>query len=183
LLVNGTLQERRVFRVNRISDVIKDRVYSLFKNLVFIPSSTITGLNDSVIIVRLGGDKGGKTMAFKFGVTVMNCLQPNLPESFDLLGTVEAFDTYLNLKTALFDHFKSELHHLCQIDEGREPSLIVIFQKISDIKVLILIEIHSGVICDPILHEAIVVDSYLIEKIFSPLIKAAIMWITVPIVI
>jgi hypothetical protein len=81
-------------------------------------------------------------MAFKFGVTVMNCLQPNLPESFDLLGTVEAFDTYLNLKAAFFDHFKSELHHLCQIDEGKEPSLIVIFQKISDMKVPILIEIH-----------------------------------------
>jgi hypothetical protein len=35
----------------------------------------------------------------------MNCLQPNLPDSFDLLGTIEVFDTYLNLKTALFDHF------------------------------------------------------------------------------
>lgn len=37
-------------------------------------------------------------MAFKFAVMVMNCLQPNFPDSFDLLGTVETFDTYLNLK-------------------------------------------------------------------------------------
>ncbi len=128
-------------------------MYSLFKHSVFIPSSAITGLNDSTIIVRLGGDKGGKTMAFKFGVTVMNCLQPNLPDSFDLLGTIEAFDTYLNLKTALFDHFKSELCHLCQIEEGGEPSLIVIFKKMADVNVPILVEMFSGVICNPILQQ------------------------------
>jgi hypothetical protein len=45
LLVNGTLQERHVFHVNRISAVIKDRVYSSYKNSVFIPSSSITALN------------------------------------------------------------------------------------------------------------------------------------------
>ena len=39
-------------------------------------------------------------MAFKFGLTVMNCLKPNLVESFDLLGSMEAFDTYANLKVA-----------------------------------------------------------------------------------
>jgi hypothetical protein len=139
-------------------------VYSLFKHSVFILSWAITGLNDSTIIVRLGGDKGGKTMAFKFGVTVMNCLQPNLPDSFDLLGTIEVFDTYLNLKTALFDHFKSELCHLCQIEEGEEPSMIVIFKKMADVKVPILVEMFSGLICNPILHEVIVIDDDLLEK-------------------
>jgi hypothetical protein len=55
------------FSCESYSDVIIDHIYSLFKHLVFIPSSNITGLDDSTIIIRFGGDKGGKTMAFKFG--------------------------------------------------------------------------------------------------------------------
>jgi hypothetical protein len=74
--------------MNQICNVIKDRMQDLFKNSVFVPSSSITGLDDSTIIVRLGGDKEGKTMAFEFGLTVMNCLQPILPENFDLIATV-----------------------------------------------------------------------------------------------
>ncbi len=68
-------------------------------------------------------------MGFKFGVMVMNCLQLHLPERFDFLDMIEAFDTYVNLKTALFGHFKSELRHLCDIDEWREPSLFCHHQK------------------------------------------------------
>jgi hypothetical protein len=129
LLVNGTLQERRVFHVNRICDVIVDRVFDLFQHSVFVPSSSITALDDTNIIVRLGGDKGGKTMAFKFGVTVMNCLQPNLPENFDLVATIEAFDTYHNLKTAIFDYYKSELSWLCELQQGLEPSVLILFKQ------------------------------------------------------
>jgi hypothetical protein len=39
LLVNGVMQERHVFRVNCISDVIKDRVFNLLMHKVFVPSS------------------------------------------------------------------------------------------------------------------------------------------------
>jgi hypothetical protein len=163
VLVNGTLQERRVFRMNRICDVIKDRVHDLFKNSVFVPSSSITGLDDSTIIVRLGGDKGGKTMAFKFGLTVMNCLQPNLPENFDLIATVEAFDVYHNLKTAIFDHYRSELHWLCQTGEGHEPSVIAVFKKMDYSKSILLVELFTGQIGSPLLHDVVEVDENTLE--------------------
>jgi hypothetical protein len=41
-------------------------------------------------------------MASKFGFTVTNCMQPILAESFDLVTTMEAFDTHPNLKDAIF---------------------------------------------------------------------------------
>lgn len=55
----------------------------------------------------------------------------------------------------------------------------------TDVNVPILVEIFSGVSCNPILHEVFVVDDDLVEKKtdFSLLIKAAGMWITVPCVI
>jgi hypothetical protein len=59
LLVNGVRQERRVFRIKIISDVIKDQVFNLLKHKVFIPSSYHTMLNDSTVIVHPGGHKGG----------------------------------------------------------------------------------------------------------------------------
>ncbi len=46
-----------------ISDVIIDCVFYLFNHSVFVPSYSITSLDDTNIIVRLGGDRGGKTMA------------------------------------------------------------------------------------------------------------------------
>jgi len=64
LVVNGTLQERMVFRVERICDVVIDRIFSLLESNILV-------LDDNTIILRLGGDKGGNTMAFKFGCTVM----------------------------------------------------------------------------------------------------------------
>jgi len=36
LIVNGTKQERLVFRVDRICDVIKDRIFSLFESNIFV---------------------------------------------------------------------------------------------------------------------------------------------------
>jgi hypothetical protein len=77
LLVNKIMQPIRVFRVARWTQVIKLRVSKLFENQVFIPSSSFTLLDDSTIIIRFGGNKGGKKMAFKWGLTVMNAPKPN----------------------------------------------------------------------------------------------------------
>jgi hypothetical protein len=72
LLVNKTMQPRRVFRVARWTQVKELRVSKLFENQVFLPSSSFTLISDSTLIIRFGGDKGGKKMAFKWGLTVMN---------------------------------------------------------------------------------------------------------------
>jgi hypothetical protein len=65
LLINKTIQPRRVFGDARWTQVIELRVSKHFENQVFLPSSSFTLLDDSIIITRFGGDKGGKTMAFK----------------------------------------------------------------------------------------------------------------------
>jgi hypothetical protein len=96
----------------------------VLKHKVFVPSSYHTKLNDSTVIVQLGGDKGGNTMASKFGITIMNCLQPNLPENFDLIAIMEAFDAYNNLKSAIFQYYETEFHWLCNTGKGVEPTLI-----------------------------------------------------------
>jgi hypothetical protein len=160
LLVNGVMQERRVFLVKCISDVIKDRVFNLLKHKVFVPSSYHTKLNDSTVIVRLDGDKGGNTMAFKFGVTIINCLQPNFPENFDLIATMEAFDTYHNLRSAIFQHYETELHWLCETGEGVEPTLIVV----TDASALLLVETFSGTLAHPSTPHTVLVDSKTIES-------------------
>jgi hypothetical protein len=51
LLVNKTMQPRRVFRVARWTQVIGLRVSNLFENQVFLPSSSFTLLDDSTIII------------------------------------------------------------------------------------------------------------------------------------
>jgi hypothetical protein len=77
LLVNKTMQPRHVFRVARWTHVIELRVSKLFENQIFIRSSSFTLIYDSTLIIRFGGDKGGKKMAFKWGLTVINAPNPN----------------------------------------------------------------------------------------------------------
>jgi hypothetical protein len=59
------MQTRCIFRVARWTQVKELRVSKVFKNQVFRPSSSFTLLDDSTIIIRFGGDKGGEKMAFK----------------------------------------------------------------------------------------------------------------------
>jgi hypothetical protein len=160
LSVNGVMQERYIFWVKCISDVIKDQVFNLLKHKDFVPSSYNTKLNDSTVIVRLGGDTGGNSMVFKFGITIMNCLQPNLPENFDLIATMEAFDTYHNLKSTIFQPSETELHWLCKTGDGVEPTLIVV----TDASVPLLVESFSGTLAHPSQSHAILVDSETIES-------------------
>jgi hypothetical protein len=83
---------------------IELRVSKLFENQVFLPSFSFTLLYDSTLIIRFGGDKGGKKMAFKWGLTVMNAPKPNSSAALDLLATMEAFDKYNNFCDAIFQH-------------------------------------------------------------------------------
>jgi hypothetical protein len=108
LLVNKTMQTRRVFQVARWTQVIELRVSKLFENQVFLPSSSFTFLDDSTLIIQFGGDKGGKKMAFKWVLTVMNAPKPNSSAALDILATMEAFDKYNNLRDAIFQHHVEE---------------------------------------------------------------------------
>ena len=96
-----------------LSYVEKD-FYTIFLYMVF---------EDSTILMRLGEvtKAGSTTMAFWFGLTVMNWPKPNFPKSFDLITTVEAFDMYNNLRDAIFRHYKEELDCLFQ-----QPILLII---------------------------------------------------------
>jgi hypothetical protein len=101
LLVNKKMQPRRVFRVARWTQVIELRVSELFENQFFLPSSSFTFFDYSTLIILFGGDKGGKKMAFKWGLTVMNDPKPKSSAAFDLLATMEAFNKYNNLRDAI----------------------------------------------------------------------------------
>ena len=107
--IDGKRVERQAFLVERINDVVCSRIASLVDNQILVPSSVHTLLNDDTIILRFGGDKGGKFMQFKFGMTVMNCQDPNSPDSFDLIASLDAPDTYYNMKHAIFDKYATEL--------------------------------------------------------------------------
>jgi hypothetical protein len=104
LLVNKTMQPRRVFRVSRWTQVIESWVSKLFENQVFLPSSSFTLIDDSTFINRFGGDKWGKKMALNWVLTVMNAPKPNSSAALDLFATMEAFDKYKNLRDAIFQH-------------------------------------------------------------------------------
>jgi hypothetical protein len=79
------------------------------------PSSELTALDDDTIIIRFGGDKGGDFMKFKFGFTVMNYLQTNSPDAFELCLSLDAPDTYFNLKT-LFDLKMEEFEFFFELE-------------------------------------------------------------------
>jgi hypothetical protein len=124
LLVNKTMQTRRVFRVARWTQVIELRVSKLFQKQVFLPSSLFTLLDDSTIFIQFGGDKGGKKMAFKWGLTMMNAPKP---DSSAALVTMEAFNKYNNLRDAIFQHHVEESTVIFNIE--RDPILITICAK------------------------------------------------------
>ena len=130
-----------VFQVDRISDVVKDGIFSFFESNIFVAFSHLTNLSNDTIILRLGRDKGGKTMAFKFGATVMNCLKLNLVEHFGFLAMLEAFYTHINLKTAIFDHFKTELWWLCETNKENVRTVLIVFDKRGGNKKPIMVEL------------------------------------------
>jgi hypothetical protein len=92
ILVNKIMQPQRVFRVGCCSQVIELRVFKLFKNEVFHRSSLVALLDDSMIIVSFGGDKGGKKMAFKRCIAVVNAPKQSSSAAQDPMATLEVFD-------------------------------------------------------------------------------------------
>ena len=81
-------------------EAIRVQVFCLLSVGMFAPSNFFTKINNSIVL-KFGGDKGGKFMKFKFGVTIMNTPFANSPGSFDLLGTLDAEDSFYNLKKRL----------------------------------------------------------------------------------
>ena len=67
---------------------------------------------DSEIWVKLGGDKGGKTMKLNF--QILNVSHPNSPVNTCVFLLFEAPDTKVNLRLAL-DRYKSQVDQLKQL--------------------------------------------------------------------
>ncbi len=109
LLVDGKKEERRTFRVKSISEAICSEVVGFINGGGFIESSSICKKDDDTIMIRFLGDKGGTFMQFKFGFSIMNQPSPNSTAAFEVIGSMEAFDTYYNLNAAMFCYWEEEL--------------------------------------------------------------------------
>ena len=136
--VKDQIRERRMFIVDSVSGYICKQLKRLIENDLFVPSSTNTCLLDNTVIVRLGGDKGGKEMMFKFGFSIMNQSLANSPEAFDLCVTLDAFDTYANLQCAIFNEqtgWKSEMKMIFEINP---PPHFIILTDNEDEKLLLV---------------------------------------------
>jgi hypothetical protein len=109
------IAERYCLAVDSISSVVCDRVMELFDGGLLVTASELTLLGGDTLLVRFLGDKGGHFMASKFGVTVMNCRNPNSPDSFELCAALDAPDSYHNLKIGYFDKFADELEFFFEL--------------------------------------------------------------------
>ena len=120
----GKQVKRWCYIVDSICNLITHWMQALFGNGLFVPSSTCSLHSDNVIMVRFGGDKGGKFMQFKFGLSIMNCPHLNSADAFDILATLDAFYTYTNLQEAIFQKLDGELQQL--FSEKFPPSMPVV---------------------------------------------------------
>jgi hypothetical protein len=68
-------------------------------------------------MARFQGDKGSNFMQFKYGVTIINGADPNSPDEFDLCGTLDAPDSYSNLRAAMFEQWEEELEFLFSVSQ------------------------------------------------------------------
>jgi hypothetical protein len=107
--IKGKLYARQVFAVDRMTDVICLRIMTLLRSGSFIPMSKNTTMADDDIILRQLGDKGGIVQATKFGGSAMTCEAPNGADAFDIFATMDAPDSYANLKAGIFDRYYTEL--------------------------------------------------------------------------
>jgi hypothetical protein len=110
--------------VDKITHVILNRVMSLHSSDLLLPSSELTLKPDTTLIIRFLGDKGGPFMSSKFGLTVMNRRDANSPDSLDLCATLDAPDSYNNLRDGIFDHFKDELAFYFSLKNS--PKLVIV---------------------------------------------------------
>jgi hypothetical protein len=111
-------------------------------------------LDESTIIILLDGDKGGKKMAFKWGLTVMNAPRPNSSAALELLATMEAFDKYNNLRDAIFQHHVRESAVISNTEV--DPVIITIRAK-GGTPLLVKVS-ESGLVDDPLLHDPVLCE-------------------------
>jgi hypothetical protein len=104
--------------------------------------------------IRFGGDRGGKKMAFKGGLTVVSSPKPNSSAALDLLATMEAFYKYNNLRDSIFQHHVEESAVIFNTEV--DPVLITIRFK-GDILLLVKVS-ESGLIDDPFLHDPVLCE-------------------------
>ena len=116
--VKGKLVEQQCLHVNHLVDIICDEIAKFFDARILVPSSQHTCLDDNTIMLCFMGDKGGTFMASKFGLTVMNYMNPNSPDVFNVCATVDAPDTYYNLKVGIFDYYEDELEFFFNMKTG-----------------------------------------------------------------
>jgi hypothetical protein len=81
--------------------VVGGRIVALLEEDALIPSSQMTNLDDDTIMICFAADKGGTFMTTKIGLTVMNCMNPNIPDLFDLFRSLDTLDSYYNWKVIL----------------------------------------------------------------------------------
>jgi hypothetical protein len=110
-----------------------------------------TLLDDSIIIIQFGSEKGGKKMAFKWGIDVMNAPKSNSSAALDLLATIEAFNKYNNLRDAIFQHHVEESALIFNIK--CDPIIITPRTK-GGIPLLVKVS-ECGLVGDPLLHDTV----------------------------
>jgi hypothetical protein len=142
LMVGRTRRACHVYRVSKFCGVLESRIGRVIARNGFVPSSIITNLSDDTIIVKFGGDKGGRKMSSKLGAILLNQQSANEPEAFDFLGTMEAFGTYKNIYTAFFKNWKNEMNQLFpSILEADDLTVLVVSDSVN-IPLLIKMSCH-----------------------------------------
>jgi hypothetical protein len=111
-------------------------------------------LDNSTIIIRFGGDKGDKKVAFNWGLTVMNAPKPKSSVALDLLATMEAFDKYNNLRDAIFQHHVEDSAVIFNTE--RDPVLITIRAK-GGIPFIVKVS-ECGLVDGPLLNDEVLCE-------------------------
>lgn len=130
VIIKGKKVKRQSLRIDTLTSALCDRIIALIEAKILLRASMQTKLSDSTIMVRFMGDKGGPFMSTKFGFTVMNCRDPNSPDSFDICATLDAPDSYHNMKVGIFDHYKEELAFYYDLDCPPRLFLLLLEDKV-----------------------------------------------------
>ena len=126
--------------MDQITDVLCSRIISLIEDDLLKPSLQMTDLDDDTLMIRMMADKGGTFMASKIGLTVMNCVNPNSVESFDLFASLNAPDSYYNWKLLLLK-YKAELDFYYNTES---PPIVQLVEMEGDILATFVHNISNG---------------------------------------
>ena len=113
---NDNLVTRHYFIVENMHEAICVQVLNIMLVGMFVPSIIFTKLENKLLL-KFGGDKGGKFVKFKFGVTIMNSPFLNSPDSFGVIRTLDTDDSYFNLKHGIFNMLEGTLNLLFYYDD------------------------------------------------------------------